>query len=51
MTLKQGSIIKVNFNPQVGHEQAGYRPGTVVSNSFFNRISDLILVVPTRCAS
>ena len=24
--VKQGDIIKINFNPQAGHEQAGYRP-------------------------
>ena len=30
--VKQGDIIKINFNPQAGHEQAGYRPAVVVSN-------------------
>lgn len=34
--VSQGDIIKVNFNPQKGHEQAGYRPAVVVSNDFFN---------------
>lgn len=24
--LNQGDIIKTNFTPQAGHEQAGYRP-------------------------
>ncbi len=33
--VSQGDIIKVNFNPQSGHEQAGYRPALVVSNDFF----------------
>ena len=35
--VKQGDIIKVNFNPQAGHEQAGYRPALVISNDFFNQ--------------
>ena len=35
--VKQGDIIKINFNPQAGHEQAGYRPAVVVSNNFFNK--------------
>ena len=34
--VKQGDIIKLNFNPQSGHEQAGYRPAVIVSNNFFN---------------
>ena len=35
--VKQGAIIKVDFNPQAGHEQAGYRPALVISNDFFNQ--------------
>ena len=27
--VKQGTIIKINFNPQAGHEQAGYRSAVV----------------------
>lgn len=46
MDLKQGTIIKVNFNPQLGHEQAGYRPALVISNTYFNRLSNLVMVVP-----
>ena len=34
--VKQGDIIKINFNPQKGHEQSAYRPAVVVSNDFFN---------------
>ena len=44
--VKQGNIIKVNFNPQKGHEQAGYRPALVVSNNTFNRRTNLVLVCP-----
>lgn len=44
--VKQGSIIKVNFNPQAGHEQAGYRPALVVSNDIFNEKTKMALVCP-----
>lgn len=44
--VKQGNIIKVNFNPQMGHEQAGYRPALVVSNSVFNQHTHLAIVCP-----
>ena len=40
--VKQGTIIKINFNPQSGHEQAGYRPAVVISNNIFNE-NDFIL--------
>ena len=44
--VKQGTIIKINFNPQSGHEQAGYRPAVVVSNNFFNQKTNLSIVCP-----
>lgn len=44
--VKQGDIIKINFNPQQGHEQAGYRPAVVVSNDFFNQKARLFIVCP-----
>ena len=44
--VKQGDIIKINFNPQVGHEQAGYRPAVIVSNDTFNKVTNLVLVCP-----
>lgn len=44
--LKKGSIIKLNFNPIVGHEQKGYRPALVVSNEFFNEKTNLTIVCP-----
>ncbi len=44
--VKQGDIIKVNFNPQSGHEQAGYRPAVVLSNNFFNQKTNLTIVCP-----
>ncbi|MGN1317882.1 MAG: type II toxin-antitoxin system PemK/MazF family toxin [Lachnospirales bacterium] len=44
--VKQGDIIKINFNPQKGHEQAAYRPAVVVSNDFFNQKTNLAIVCP-----
>lgn len=44
--VKQGMIIKLNFNPQVGHEQAEYRPAVVISNNIFNEKAKLAIVCP-----
>ncbi len=44
--VKQGDIIKLNFTPQAGHEQAGYRPAVVISNNFFNKKTNLTIVCP-----
>lgn len=44
--VKQGDIIKLNFTPQAGHEQAGYRPAVVVSNNFFNQKTNMAIVCP-----
>lgn len=44
--VTQGTIIKVNFNPQAGHEQAGYRPAVVISNDIFNQRTNLTIVCP-----
>lgn len=44
--VNQGDIIKVNFNPQKGHEQAGYRPAVVVSNNVFNQKTNMTIVCP-----
>jgi len=37
--VKQGDIIRLNFNPQAGHEQSGRRPALVVSNDSFTLIT------------
>ena len=42
----QGEIILVNLNPVKGHEQSGYRPALVVSNTDFNNASNLIWICP-----
>ena len=44
--VKQGDIIKLNFNPQSGHEQAGYRPAVVISNDFFNGKTNMTILCP-----
>lgn len=44
--VKQGSIIKISFDPQLGHEQAGFRPAVVVSNTVFNEKTTLVLACP-----
>ena len=44
--VKQGPIIKIDFNPQSGHEQAGYRPAVVISNNIFNQKARLSIVCP-----
>ena len=46
VTLKQGDIIKLNFNPQSGHKQAGYRPALVISNDVFHQKTNLVIVCP-----
>ena len=44
--VKQGTIIKINFDPQAGHEQTGYRPAVVISNDVFNEKTALSIVCP-----
>lgn len=44
--VRQGDIVKVNFDPQAGHEQAGYRPALVISNDFFNQKTNIVIVCP-----
>ena len=44
--LRQGDIIKTNFNPRTGHEQAGYRPALVVSCGLYNNAVNLVVLCP-----
>ena len=39
--VKQGTIVKINFNPQIWHEQASYRSAVVISNNIFNEKTNL----------
>ncbi|MDR0905994.1 MAG: type II toxin-antitoxin system PemK/MazF family toxin [Oscillospiraceae bacterium] len=44
--MKQGDIIKVSFDPKIGHEQAGYRPACIISNDFAIGKTSVVLVCP-----
>ena len=43
---RRGDILRVSFDPQAGHEQAGFRPALVISNSLYNEHSSTIVVCP-----
>ncbi|MDQ7838798.1 MAG: type II toxin-antitoxin system PemK/MazF family toxin [Thermodesulfobacteriota bacterium] len=43
---KRGDFIRLNFDPQAGHEQKGSRPALVVSHSAFNKKMGFIFVCP-----
>lgn len=42
----RGDIVKLNFSPQEGHEQAGYRPTLILSPIAYNRLTSLALMCP-----
>jgi mRNA interferase MazF len=42
----RGHLIKVDFDPSAGHEQAGWRPALVLSHASYNRATGLAIVVP-----
>ncbi len=43
---QRGNIVWINFSPQSGREQAGRRPGLVISRIRYNRRSGLVIVCP-----
>ena len=43
---ERGDLIYLNFNPQVGHEQAGHRPAIVLSPKRFNEVTGFASVCP-----
>jgi len=43
---EQGDVVWLDFYPQSGHEQSGRRPGLVISNTEYNRKSDLAIFCP-----
>ena len=45
-TPQKGDIIRLCFDPQSGHEQAGWRPGLVISNKTFNAATGFAVVCP-----
>jgi mRNA interferase MazF len=46
MSFRQGDIVIVNFDPTLGHEQAGLRPALVVSKDMYNKITNQIVACP-----
>ena len=43
---ERGDAVRINFNPQAGHEQAGRRPALVISPAAYNRKVGLALLCP-----
>ena len=43
---ERGHFIRLNFDPQSGHEQMGIRPALVVSQTKFNRKMGFVFVCP-----
>ncbi len=43
---RRGDLVWLSFSPQAGHEQAGHRPGLVVSPESYNRRTGLALFCP-----
>jgi mRNA interferase MazF len=44
--VKQGDIIKLNLDPTMGSEQAGYRPALVITAEVLSRFSNLTILCP-----
>lgn len=42
----RGDVVWVSFSPQAGHEQAGRRPGLVLTPKTYNAKAGLMLVCP-----
>jgi len=43
---RRGDVVRLTFNPQAGHEQAGRRPAVVVSPLAYNAKVGLALLCP-----
>ena len=43
---KQADIVFLDFSPQSGHEQAGRRPGVIISNEQFFEKTKFAVVCP-----
>jgi mRNA interferase MazF len=43
---KRGDLVFTNFSPQAGHEQAGFRPGIILSPEEFNRGTGFAVICP-----
>lgn len=43
---KKGDFVVLSFDPQSGHEQRGWRPALVISNTLFNKRTGMAMVCP-----
>ena len=43
---ERGDVVWINFDPQMGHEQAGRRPALVLSERDYNGKLGLVVVCP-----
>jgi len=43
---QQGDIIKIDLDPRLGHEQAGYRPVIVLSNNIVSQYTNVVIAAP-----
>lgn len=43
---KRGDIVWLEFSPQIGHEQSGFRPALIISGEIYNRKTGLCLAIP-----
>jgi mRNA interferase MazF len=43
---RRGDVIRLDFDPQMGHEQAGRRLAVVLSNDDYNRKTGLCIACP-----
>jgi mRNA interferase MazF len=41
-----GDLVWLDFDPQAGHEQAGFRPAVILSSKYFNLKSSLAFACP-----
>jgi mRNA interferase MazF len=46
VNIKQGDIIKIDFNPVKGHEQGGFIPAMVVSNNLLISSTNIVSICP-----
>ncbi len=46
--IVKGSIIRINLNPTMGHEQSGIRPAIVISGNTFHYSENYIIVPLTN---
>ena len=45
-TPQQGDIVFINFDPRIGHEQKGRRPGLIISNNDYHKRTGMAMVCP-----